>query len=218
MNRRTLLRKLGGATLIGSTAGCLSQAASRTLSSKSTETMIPADALLKVAINQCDSTPENVPVMLNATVTESVVSPDHTARLRISLTNEADAKRTFAFGFSPPFSVLRSVTDNPSILLLDPHILREDDGTYRRVAPDCWRPALKPGTAIVPPDVRREVTLAPGEQVAREALLWGDYKNEDDLCLPSGSFRFEHSYEFDDVEQFIWGFSLTLTVPPEQDQ
>lgn len=55
------------------------------------------------------------------------------------------------------------------------------------------------------------MTLKPGESVYQDVLLWQDYRNEVDVCLPSGEFRFESSeYELANDNEFTWGFTLSV--------
>ena len=168
------------------------------------------DGLFRASISEVDDSPEGVPVGLAVKVTEPVATSNRPARVQISLENNANSERTFSFGYSPPFSEIRSQNSDESILLLDSDMFQNEDGTYERSRSDCWRPPIQEDEEIVPPDILRGVSLAPEEQVVREALIWGDYQNNDSQCVPTGRFSFEHAYDFEQMDSFSWGFEIEV--------
>lgn len=202
MKRRDVLTALGSMAVVGG-AGCLTQQRKPTESSSRTMDI----RLGTLSIPEQDSIPARYPGVLTAEILTSTITKAQPGRVRINCTNETDATHTFKFGFSPPFSVYYSASSNPGLLLLGPSMFRTEDGDYERKP--CWKPTVE--GELVAPDSLNHVTLEPGETVSREALVWQDYHNSTDVCMPTGTYRFESSeYELSDGDIFKWGFSLNI--------
>ena len=203
MRRRTVITGLGTTLTVGS-AGCNSQTA--TPDDNGTETTQDSDALRSVEIIKQREVPDEVEADLTADLVESTVTSNHTAKVHINFTNGGE-KRDFTFGDLPPFTVTRSMEDNPGTLLLGP---KRD---YEKSERECWRPQSSHAGAY---NGNAEiVTLEQNESIEREARLWGDTTNADqNICLPTGEFRFEREYVFGflDSPSFRWGFTMSLSA------
>ena len=84
----------------------------------------------------------------------------------------------------------------------------------RKTASDCWEPPSNDtlGTS----DIAYEKTVSPDEEYAREYQLWGSPR--DDVCMPTGKFRFGRSYgTFDSDTSGEWEFSVSITTSGEPD-
>lgn len=205
MRRRTVITGVGTALLVGN-SGCISQTV-RSVANE-TETMRSPDVIRSIEITEQGDIPGEIEADLTAEVVEPTVTSDHTATVRITFTNRGE-KRDFTFGALPPFTVTESMERNPGILLLDPEV------DYEKPRPDCWRPPTSSHAAGYNA-VAKIVTLGQNESVKREAELWGSPANADqDICLPTGEFRFERDYEFGflDIPPFMWGFTVSLSSP-----
>lgn len=204
MNRRNLLRSFAGGSVATATAGCLG---TRMLGSVSSDRTTTADSnvLRTVAVSDTDPVPESVTGEFSVSLPRPTVTPERTASVRVEFTNRTETETTYVFGDYPPFTVLRSRESNPRVLLLP------SDRTYEKPSPECWRPS---GSSSIGVDgLAKQVTLDPDESVARTANLWGSPRNEEGVCLPTGTFRFEKQYEFESAESFVWGFALEIWAP-----
>ena len=203
MRRRAVLTGIG-TTLAVATAGCNG----RTASSGSTGTEITQnpDTLRSVEIIDQGDVPNEIEANLVADVVESTATSDHTAMVHIIFTNRGE-KRDFTFGDLPPFTVTESTEDDPGALLLGP---KRD---YEKSGRECWRPQSSNAGGY---DANvKIVTLEQNESIKREAKLWGSPRNADqNICLPTGEFRFEREYEsgFLDEPSFKWGFTVALSA------
>ena len=203
MNRRTVLRTLGGSTLTVGTAGCLGRQLSGSASDRHTTTS--SETLRIVRVVDSDATPDEVDATLAATVRRADVTSEHTAMLRVEFTNRTEASATYTFGDYPPFTAFRSVESDPGVLLLDP------DRTYERPSPTCWRPSNSPSLGA--DGLAKQVALDSEESVHRDVELWGTPEQSGEACLPTGTFRFENRYDFEGTDPFVWGFSVEIVAP-----
>lgn len=206
MRRRSVLKGAGNALLIGS-SGCTGRTVGG--SANSTTPTTPKSGMSRsIEITGQDSIPTEVNADLAVEVVEPTVTSDYTAVVRITFTNTGK-KRDFTFGALPPFTVKESVERNPGVLLLDP----EED--YQKPRPDCWRPPESSHAASYNA-VAKIITLGKEESIERAVELWGSPANaEQNICLPTGEFRFERDYQFGflDVPSFTWGFTVSLSSP-----
>jgi len=204
MRRRTVITGIG-TTLTVATAGCNNRTASS--GTTGTETTQNPDTLRSVEIIDQGDVPDEIEANLIADVVESTVTSDHTATVHITFTNRGE-KRDFTFGDFPPFTVTESKEDNPGTLLLEPK------GDYEKSGRECWRPQSSNAGGYNAN--AKIVTLEQNESIKREARLWGDPGNADqNICLPTGEFRFECKYVFGfiDSPSFRWGFTISLSAP-----
>ena len=203
MRRRTVITGMG-TTLTVATTGCSNQTASP--DDNGTATTQDPDALRSVEIIGQGEVPHEVEADLTAEVVESTVTSNHTAKIHINFTNKGEG-RDFDFGDLPPFTVTRSKKHDPGTLLLGP---KRD---YEKSGRECWRPQSSNAGGYNAN--AKIVTLEQNESIKREARLWGDPGNADqNICLPTGEFRFEREYVFGflDSPSFRWGFTISLSV------
>jgi hypothetical protein len=194
-----------GTTLTVVTTGCNNQTASSDASGA--KTTHDPDALRSVEIIDQGDVPHEVEADLIADVVESTVTSNHTAKIHINFTNKGE-ERDFTFGDLPPFTVTRSMEHDPGTLLLGP---KRD---YEKSGRECWRPQSSNAGGYNAN--AKIVTLEQNESITREARLWGDSGNADqNICLPTGEFRFEGKYVFGflDSPSFRWGFTISLSAP-----
>ena len=202
MRRRTVITGIGTTLTVGS-AGCISQ----TATPDGTVTTQDPDALRSVEIIEQGEVPHEVEADLTADVVESTVTPNHTAKIHINFTNKG-GERDFDFGDLPPFTVTRSKEYDPGTLLLGP---KRD---YEQSGRECWRPQSSNAGGYN--GNVKIISLEQNGSITREARLWGDPGNADqNICLPTGEFRFECKYVFgfNNSPLFRWGFTISSSTP-----
>lgn len=134
-------------------------------------------------------------------------SAEAPARLRVSLENDGDESREFAFGSIQPFGGLGGIHVNRDEGLI---LYPEDDSgfSYEGEIPEestdgCWR---FPDGELLIDDLATTAELQPTKTASMEYDLFDD--SDGDECLSEGEYRFEES---DFGEQgHEWGFSAIL--------
>jgi hypothetical protein len=196
LNRRSILKTgfAGAVTVIG---GCLS--ADTTGQS----------GLRTIAVEESDDISGKLDATMAVEMLNQTVTGDEPATLRVTLTNNAPAQRSFQTGSWEVFAgiVSSGTGENRLILRCDCPGIDATDKT----SPDCWRwnheHVGAPGAVWIG-------ELASGESVHEDYTVFGHPKNSGP-CLPPGSYRFEDNYTIKTEETqtgyFSWGFSLLVT-------
>lgn len=204
MDRRTLLAALG-VGVVG-LAGCQRH---RLRSSD-------GDDRRRVSLAGQDAVPDAHAVSLDVEVLEGAITPDRTARLRLTVTNEgADRALSAGEGMCNLFNRDRGGSDDPAGLWLYRPAVTE--GVERR--DDRWvqdRPSSEPRG--FPAYACSSRQYASGESVATELEVWDDYRVEG--YLEPGTYRWEEDVQIQaDPEAagietagatVTWGFSLAV--------
>ncbi len=184
-----------------------------TATTSTTPTPEPAPTLRRVSVAATDDLDREFGTSLTAETVEPTVTTDHTAVLRVTLTNDADIQRSYVTTGRAVFFGPTSGGGIPLTVLLE-----SPDGTDpgdRRVREDCWR--LEDGIAFE--TVERNVVLEGGESASVDLAVWGHHKNTSEECLPTGTYRFETEYDALPVDgdgkapNFPWGFEIEITDP-----
>lgn len=127
------------------------------------------------------------------------ITSEKTALVEITLHNIGSTAYTLLGGSEFPFSRIGS-EDGAWFLL--------DGENPEKSGSACWEP--KSHRHIGDSDVAYEYTVEPDDEYAEQFELWGN--PEDDICMPTGEFWFEHSYR--DTERkmsYSWRFSVMVT-------
>lgn len=196
LTRRSVLKAgcTGAVTVIG---GCLS--ADTTGQS----------GLRTIEVEQSDELSEELDATISVEMLNETVTVDEPATLRVSLTNNASARRIFQTGPREVFAgtVSSSTGGNRLILRCDCPGIDATDKT----SPDCWRWNHE---HVDMPAAVFSSELASGESVHEDFTVFGHPKNSGP-CLPPGSYRIEDDYTIKTEESqtgyFWWGFSLSVT-------
>ena len=193
MNRRKVLASCG--LTASALSGCLS---SLPLDDDSSEKRTESLGAVR------DDLPGGLRVFV--TVTEQRITPESTAVVEIELENTGTEPVTLDAGFYFPYTGSHSESSD-WMLLVAP-------SAPEKSASDCWEPSSDNGVGW--PDTAELKTVSPDEEYAREYRLWGNH--EDDVCMPTGEFTFEHSYGTPDSEESAeWRFSVSITSSAESD-
>lgn len=209
MHRRKLIGVMGSGVMTAG-AGCMASSLGNENESK--DSSPSNDETRQVAIKDQDTVPHKVGGELRADVIRQNINKDNTAQIEVTFKN-AGPKREFEFGSMPPFTVTHSKENDPGVLLIP--LEREEpreDPDYEPVSPGCWRPPKSSNPGQID-QTAQFVTLDRGETISHTANVWGDESNhEQDVCLPSGGFRFEKEYSIgpESVPEFTWGFTLSI--------
>ncbi|MEE6210523.1 hypothetical protein U3A55_10175 [Salarchaeum sp. III] len=211
MQRRALLATLGATVSATAVAGCLgdvtgsddtttSDTTTDGTTSDGTTTTPTAETRFVVDDVTLDDIPDDVDASLAVTGTADATTM-HPPAVEVSVTNTADAARTWQFGAIVPWSTLYgSRTDGDATALLAP------GGAENEVVPDapqddaCWRATDGIATA----QVVNEVEFAPDETKRGTYALLGGPESD---CLTAATYRFEDGNYLGETE---WGFEVTL--------
>lgn len=170
----------------------------------------------RVSLERVDEVPSEHDLTITVEPLESSVTPEHTARVRVTTTNEG-ARRDVSIseGMCCLFDRSRGASDPPGLWLHRPEVA---DGIERKG--DRW-------TRDAPADQPRGYpaygclahTYDPGESVSNDYLVWDDYRVSG--YLEPGVYRFAEpvtvspagSEGRDDGAEFTWGFDLRVGTP-----
>lgn len=166
MNRR---KYLASAVAVPATAGCLGPVAS---GSSSAHTKM-------VSVVNAHGTIEGSTV--GAKLVDDELTPDSTARLSLTYTNESDRAIELHIHPEHPAPLHSKPADKMPGLLLLPYAF-----TPARTSPNCWKPQDPP--AIRP--VLTEHTLDPGRSVTMKYEVWASPKQASD-CIQANKYQFE---------------------------
>lgn len=205
MDRRSLLARLGGAGAVA-LAGC----------GRLREVRSDDDGRRRISLAGRDPVPETREVSLDVEVLDGTITPDETARVRLTVTNEGASRALSAGeGMCNLFDRDRGGSDDPAGLwLYRPSVAEGIERRGDRWVPD--RPRTEPrGFPAYACTARQYVT---GESVVTEYELWDDYRVEG--YLEPGTYRWEEDVgiqadpgaagpETPDAT-VTWGFSLAL--------
>lgn len=198
MNRRRLLAVLG----TGAFGGCLDRRITDFVADRTTRAgPSNGEPLARASIESTDDPSEN-DVSPSVEVVEPSITTDHTARLRVTLTNDGDDPVEVESGRRKVFGAFYSEGDAPKLLLAS------FDWSLESVGETCWRPEGR----VEPSDVVASYRLAAGERVSLDAEVWDAPSNEG-MCLQAGTYRFEHEYHLGpdgSSSEFTWGFDLSV--------
>lgn len=156
----------------------------------------------RVTVNSIDDVPREAGVTFSVEVTDDSITPESSARIRSTMTNEGNEGVHVQLPF---YKGASSWTGEAGVLL------------YSLEAPDSpsvdYTPACFDGDGQTRDDVAwssegtPRYRLAAGDSHSNELILVDDPTVEG--CFPSGTYRFESEHEVRDV-QFMWGFSLNI--------
>lgn len=225
MRRRIVLLTVGGA-LSGPLAGCNNStgvgdsptpsadvSATPTATSK---TPTEGERQRTVTLDSQDTVPDTHQVSIDVAVLEPAITTAHTARLRVTMTNEGP-RVAFRIdgGYCKLFTEPHAGSDDPSGLwLYQPNETEYLDRKGERWVPDNppSRPRSYPASACSP----QEYTS--GESDSTEYEVWDDYQV--DGYLQPGTYRWEQGVEIwedsgartteSPTATFTWGFSLSI--------
>lgn len=162
----------------------------------------------QIAISEQDPVPEEYGLSLDAEVVEPEATDNHPAVVRVSLRNQTGRERFIRANNQPPLPSTESEQSNPRLVLVptgrpasDPHPVP--------IALGCWQLA-EPVGEVLALDIGR---IGPEASRERECTVWGAEDN-DEPCLPMGTYRFEGTYEGTENETraaLRWGFTLSIT-------
>lgn len=212
MNRRTLLRKLGGSGLLG-LCGCVSPPAS---SSPSTDS-VPEDVQRRVSLNGQDTVPEEANLRIEATVLEPTITDSQTARIRVTTTNTGSARRISVSTGNCALFNRYSQTSNPRGVWLG------RNGGSGHIAETGPRWVADPPDNGAFPDYGCDVrAYESGESVSAEYAIFDDNRTGD--YLNEGTYRFARDAiliapglsagkDADASITISWGFSITIENP-----
>lgn len=225
MHRRTLLVTAGG-TLAGALTGCISSTdgnESPTPTHEPSTTPTPTsrkatdeDRQRTVSLENQDEVPKRHQVSIGVEVLEPAITAAHTARIRVTTTNEGPA-RSLSVGpdMCSLFNRNRAGSDDPAGLWLhQPEDSQDADRKGERWVLD--RPQSQhrgfPAYGCLP----RAYESA--ESVSTEYEVWDDYRIEG--YLQPGTYRWEEEIQiWDNTDAkdtdspsatFTWGFSISV--------
>lgn len=227
MRRRTVLHTVGGA-LSGVLTGCTSgtgRNASPTPSPTASTTPTPqstnkpkGELQRTVTLEDQDSVPKPYRVSIDVDVLESAITTAHTARLRVTMTNEGPPRAfRVAGGNCRLFTESHAGSDKPAgIWLYQPNETKYLDRKGERWVPDRppSHPRSYPASACAPREYKSD------ESVSTEYEVWDDYQL--DGYLKPDTYRWEGEVEiWEETEPrprgtdspaatFTWGFSLAV--------
>lgn len=188
MNRRTLLKSVGGA----GAAGLLGIVGYRQMGRR------------QVTVARQDSTPVEIPVELDAKMVDKVATNGDAARVEVTITNPTSERVTdIIAGWPGVFTVTHSEQSAPGLQL----VAAERDLMPVR-HPLCPIPVAN--NAI--PALGIEIDLPPGGTDSSAFEVWGQRDNDVGNCIPSGTYRFTNEYPTnpDTWDEFEWGFTLRV--------
>ena len=209
MKRRAVLAA-AGTGLIG---GCLAETGTVSLGASSG----PASDERRVTLVDVDDVPEKHAVTIDAELLEETVTPDHTARLRVTTTNEGEQRTvSISEGRCNLFNRQKGASEPSGLWLHRPESekwmeRRGDRWTLKRDA-DEYRRYLLYGCAPRCYDA--------GESLSNDYHVWDDYR--DGGYMTPSTYRFEESVELyrslgdhehgEKLGEFAWGFDLRVEV------
>lgn len=191
MNRRTYLSAL----TLGIT-GCVSTP--NTANIKANSNM---DSQRTISIVSSSHVPAELKVTMDATVTEPLVTSDHTAAIKITLRNEAKTDRKFTGGSEFPFSPGLSEPLGLVLLNEDSSRGKRKNGCWIVEGPDEW---LTNATVAF---------LNPGETTSITMTVWDDPRHG--TCFSPGKYRFSQhlsAEQSDGSESTTFGWEFTLGI------
>lgn len=225
MRRRIVLLTVGGA-LAGTSAGCNNSTGEGESPTPSAEASATPTGMSRtpteeerqrtVNLDSQDTVPETHQVSINVAVLESAITTAHTARLRVTMTNEGP-RRAFrvAGGYCKLFTDPHAGSNDPAGLwLYQPNETEYLDRRGERWVPDRppSHPRSYPASACSPQEYKA------GESLSTEYEVWDDYQV--DGYLQPDTYRWEQEVEiYEDTAArgpdsptatFTWGFSLSI--------
>jgi hypothetical protein len=175
----------------------------------------------RVSLAEADDTEREYDLRIDVELLEATIAASHTARLRVTTTNEGEQRRlSVGTGACTLFNRSRGASEQPGLFLHPPGsdewIDRDSDRWTRDADPS--RPR---SWAAIGYENR---VYAEDESVTNEYAVWDDYQVESYLL--AGTYRFEESVRVlqpDDsltntpdrepIAEFDWGFDLTVADP-----
>lgn len=215
MKRRSVLTALGASVV--PLTGCTGLGAENSTQSPSnteTQTPLPYSGDSEVRLSSVDDVPTDVPLEPSAEVTQSKITADQTARIRVSLTNTADQAVWNTNVRIPAFSsfISKAGPEGQKLLLLQP------DEQYDTASAECWRADLtEPELNHAYTDVVTDIRYDADESKATEFDIYGHPENAN-RCLVPGAYPIESKYHVADNDEstdeitweYTWGFSITV--------
>lgn len=169
----------------------------------------------RVSLAGVDDVPAKHAITIDVELLEETVTPDHTARLRVTTTNEGERRRlSVSEGRCNLFNRSGGASETPGLWLHRPKsrewIEREGDRWTRNRDADEPRGYLMYGCGARSYDS--------GESVASDYLVWDDYREEG--YMEPGTYRFgedvlvrsadETPSADTKLAEFVWGFDLRV--------
>lgn len=220
MRRRAVLAAVG--TSLAGTAGCsASLGGGTTTTDRTTTRSLPTfDATTvqrQVSLADVDDVPDH-PVAIDAELLNGAVTGEDPARVRVTVTNEADEKRYFTNndGECALFNRGGGASDPAGA-----HLHQPDFPGYAGPCADptrrgnLWQLDLSSSTQCLVQDYGcAPVAYDAGETKSTTYQVWDDYTVKG--YLPPDTYRFEERVilgENEGDEEFRWGFSLIVELP-----
>lgn len=159
----------------------------------------------RVEIPEQDIVPTEYGLSIEASVLEPEATDLYPAVLQVSITNHTEQERYVRANNHPPLPSTKSRETDPGITLV-PRGRPASDPHPVPIALGCWQLAEPIGDVLA----RDTGRIRPMGGRDRECTIWGAVDN-DEPCLPTGTFRFEGTYEeTDSGTEFLWGFTLHI--------
>lgn len=225
MDRRTILLTAGG-TLAGTLTGCINSIGGNetpepTHNPSTSPTPTPTTATDEarqrtVSLEHQDEVPKRHQVSVVVEVLEPAITAAHTARIRVTTTNEGPA-RSLSVGpdMCNLFNRNRAGSDDPKGLWLH----QPEDSPDAQRKGERWvldRPQSQPRAFATYGCLPRAYESA--ESVSTAYAVWDDYRIEG--YLQPGTYRWEEEIQiWDDTDAkdtdspsatFMWGFSMSV--------
>lgn len=214
MKRRKVLKALGASVVpLAGCTGLGGENSTQRPSNTETHTPPPYNGQSEVRLSSVDDVPMDVPLEPSAEVTQSKITADQTARLRVRVTNTADQPVWNSNVRIPAFSnfVTQPGPEGQKLLLLKP------DEQYDTASAECWRAELtEPELNHAYTNAATDIRFDAGESKATEFDIYGHPENAN-RCLLPGAYPIESGYNVTDEAEsdeakweYKWGFSITV--------
>ena len=171
----------------------------------------------RVSLANVDDVPEKYQLSIDVKLLESTVTAEHTARLRVTTTNEGPKRKiSIAEDKCSLFNRMGGLSEQPGLILHRPSSTQWIDRAGNRWVRN--RPSDEP-RVIAAYGCMNRVYLT-GESVVNQYLVWDDYQV--DGYLSPGTYRFAEpvqikspnaGFEAEPTAEFTWGFSLIVEKP-----
>lgn len=169
--------------------------------------MVPDRGATKLELIGQDDSQEFKELRLTVGIKKSDVDIAGPPVITISAENLSNVDQKVRANNSPPAPALKSVEDNPRIVLIptgNPSI----DPNPVPVRSDCWQLATPVGEILS----YNTGKISPNDTLMQDFSVWGGVNNQTP-CLPKGEFTFQGEYEYSvggEQSKIEWGFRILL--------
>lgn len=170
----------------------------------------------RVSLAEVDGTPDDVPVDIDVEIIEALATADHPVRIAVTTTNQGSERAiSVAEGGCCLFNREKGGSDEEGLWLYPAENTDHEDRRGDRWVLDA---SGGRGYALYGCNPRRYAT---GESLTNEYEVWDGYAVRG--YFPPGTYRWAEAVQvYDDPRagfggdpdvEFVWGFSLDVTVP-----